>query len=87
MPFLDRLERALGRFAIPNAGLYLVIGQAVVLLGVMLRVVDPERLDLAPALVTVSNLDSGKSFTVCGSPFLRSLRIACSVRPFTSFIE
>ena len=52
MPFLDRLERALGRFAIPNAGLYLVIGQAVVLLGVMLRVVDPERLDFAPALVT-----------------------------------
>jgi len=32
MSFLDRLERALGRYAIPNAGLYLVIGQAFVLL-------------------------------------------------------
>ncbi len=52
MSFLDRLERALGRYAIPNAGLYLVIGQAFVLLAVMLRVLDPERLDFAPALVT-----------------------------------
>ena len=52
MSFLDRLERALGRFALPNAGLYLVVGQAVVLLAVMFRLLDPERLDFAPALVT-----------------------------------
>ncbi|MSU23786.1 MAG: hypothetical protein EXS32_08185 [Opitutus sp.] len=51
MSLLDKLERALGRFAVPNLSLYLVIGQAFVLLAGMLRLVDLGLLVLVPAAV------------------------------------
>jgi hypothetical protein len=51
MYFLDKLERAFGRYAIPNLALYLIIGQVFVLLAGMLGRLDLEMLDLAPALV------------------------------------
>ena len=51
MPFLDKLERALGRFAIPNLSLYLIMGQVFVLLGSMLGRLDPTLFVLVPALV------------------------------------
>ena len=51
MSFLDRLERALGRFAIPNLTLYLVIGQVGVYLALMLGRLDPEWFVLIPQLV------------------------------------
>lgn len=51
MSFLDRLERALGRFAIPNVSLYLVIGQVFVLLAWMLGQLDLRLFVLVPELV------------------------------------
>ncbi len=50
MPFLDKLERLFGRFAIPNITLYIVIGQVFVFLTAMLRIVDPMRVILVPDL-------------------------------------
>ena len=50
MPFLDKLERAFGRYAIPNLSLYLVIGQVFVLLAAMLHLLNLETLDFAPVL-------------------------------------
>ena len=47
MGILDKLERALGRFAISNLSLYLIIGQVFFVLAVMFRVLDPERVDYA----------------------------------------
>jgi hypothetical protein len=49
MSFLDKLERALGRFAIPNLSIYLVVGQVFVLLATMLRVLDPRTIVFLPA--------------------------------------
>lgn len=51
MSFLAKLERALGRFAIPNLSLYLVIGQAFVLLGALLGRVRIDWFVLVPAWV------------------------------------
>jgi hypothetical protein len=51
MPFLDKLERALGRFAISNLALYLVIGQVFVLLAAMMQLLQLEKLLFAPVLV------------------------------------
>src|SRR3954463_16227721 len=51
MAFLTKLERALGRFAIPNISLYFVIGQVFVLLGSMIGRVSLGWFVLLPALV------------------------------------
>lgn len=51
MSFLDHLERALGRFAIPNISIYIIMGQVFVLLGSMLGRLDPTLFVLVPALV------------------------------------
>lgn len=51
MSLLDKFERALGRFAIPNITLYLIIGQVFVLLGSMLGRLDATLFVLVPALV------------------------------------
>ena len=50
MSLLDRLERILGRLAVPNMSLFIVIGQAFVVLATMLKLLDPERLLYAPVL-------------------------------------
>ena len=51
MSLLDKAERQLGRFAIPNISLYLVMGQVFVLLGAMLGRIDLKYFVLLPALV------------------------------------
>jgi hypothetical protein len=51
MAFMDRLERAFGRFALPGVSLYLVIGQVGVYLLAMLRGLDPSILLFVPELV------------------------------------
>jgi hypothetical protein len=51
MTLLDKLERSLGRFAIPNITLYFVIGQVFVLLGYLAGQVDLRYFVLLPALV------------------------------------
>lgn len=51
MTFLDKLERALGRFAISNLSLYLVIGQVFVLLLALIGRIDLELCVLVPARV------------------------------------
>ena len=51
MAFLDKLERPLGRFAIPNLSLYLVMGQVFVLLAAMAQVLSLEAIIYAPVLV------------------------------------
>jgi len=51
MAFLDRLERAFGRWALPGVSLYLVIGQVGVYLLGMLHRLDPGLLMLVPELV------------------------------------
>lgn len=51
MSFLDKLERTLGRFAIPNLTLYLVIGQVFVLLSWMMGLLDLSKFVLVPELV------------------------------------
>jgi hypothetical protein len=48
--FLDRLERRLGRFAVSNLSLYLVIGQVAAFLAIRLGLLDPARLVLFPQL-------------------------------------
>ena len=48
MSFLDKLERALGRFALPNVSLYLVIGQVFVLLMAMLGRLDLQLFTFVP---------------------------------------
>lgn len=50
MPLLDKLERRLGRFAIPNLTLWLVIGQVFVFLSALLRLLDLTYFVLLPAL-------------------------------------
>lgn len=60
MSFLDQLERALGRYAIRNLGLYLVIAQVFVFLTAMFGLVRLDALDFAPALV----LDAGQWWRV-----------------------
>jgi len=50
MSFLDKLERALGRFAVPGVSLYLVIGQVFVVLTTMAGIVNPGDLGLVPQL-------------------------------------
>src|ERR1700754_1843943 len=51
MSFLDKLERVLGRFAISNISLYLIIGQVFVLLAAMLGRLDLDVIKFAPVLV------------------------------------
>ncbi len=51
MSLLDHLERVLGRFAVPHLSLYLVIGQAFVLLSALLGLLDLSYLVLWPELV------------------------------------
>lgn len=51
MSFLDKLERALGRFAIPNISLYIVIAQVFTLLTSMFQLLDLRKIALFPALV------------------------------------
>jgi hypothetical protein len=50
MSFLDRLERNLGRFAIPGLSLYLVVGQVFATLATLFGLLDPGRLVFVPAL-------------------------------------
>jgi membrane associated rhomboid family serine protease len=47
MSLLDKLERTLGRFAVSNLSLYLVIGQVAFVFATMFQLVDPERLTYA----------------------------------------
>ena len=51
MSFLDKLERALGRLAIPNLSLYLVIGQVFVFLAYLFERLDFRAVILVPAWV------------------------------------
>jgi hypothetical protein len=51
MALLDRLERALGRWALPGVSLYLVIGQVGIYLLAMLGRMDATLLMLVPELV------------------------------------
>ncbi len=51
MSFLDRLERALGRYAIANISLYIVIGQVAVLLGHLMGRIDLQWFLLVPQWV------------------------------------
>jgi hypothetical protein len=51
MSLLDKFERALGRFAIPNLTLYFVIGQVFVLLAYMAGRLDLRLFVLVPAMV------------------------------------
>lgn len=51
MGFLNRLERALGRFAIPNISLYLVMGQVIFWSVSFLGFFDLERIALLPLAV------------------------------------
>jgi hypothetical protein len=51
MSFLDKLERVLGRLAIPNLSLYLIVGQVFVLLASLVQVLDQRILTYAPILV------------------------------------
>jgi hypothetical protein len=51
MTLLDKLERSLGRYAITNLSIYLVIGQVFVLLGAMLQLFDLNLFVLVPARV------------------------------------
>jgi hypothetical protein len=51
MSLLAKLERVLGRFAIPNLSLYLVIGQVFVLLAYMFQKLELRLIVFYPALV------------------------------------
>lgn len=51
MSLLDKLDRKLGRFAIPNVTLYLIIGQVFVFLSALLGLLDLRQFVLVPALV------------------------------------
>jgi hypothetical protein len=51
MSVLSKLERTLGRLAVPNLSLYLVVGQALVYLAVMLGRINPMGLVFVPRLV------------------------------------
>lgn len=51
MPFLDKLEKLIGRWAIPHLTLWLVVGQVFVVLTTMFRLIDPNWLTFAPVYV------------------------------------
>jgi len=51
MGLLNRLEKILGRLAIPNISLYLVIGQVLVWSMAWFKYLNPERIALLPAAV------------------------------------
>jgi hypothetical protein len=46
----SKFERALGRFAIPNLALYLVVGQVAVYIAILFGRLDPNQLVLVPRL-------------------------------------
>lgn len=50
MSFLSKLERYLGRFAIPSLALYLIVGQAAVYLAILSGKLDPGMLLFVPRL-------------------------------------
>ena len=50
MSLLSRLERTVGRFAVPNLPLYLIVGQVGVYLATLLGSLDPGRLVFVPRL-------------------------------------
>ncbi len=51
MSLLDKLERALGRYAITNLSIYIVMGQVFVLLGAMFNLLDLRLFVLVPSRV------------------------------------
>ena len=51
MSLPDKLERVLGRYAIQNLSIYIVIGQVFVLLGAMFHLLDLTHFILVPAFV------------------------------------
>ena len=51
MPLIDKLERRLGRFAVPHLAIYLVAGQVFVLLTGRLGLLDPGYFLMAPVQV------------------------------------
>ncbi len=55
MSFLDKLERLLGRFAIPGISLYLIIGQVFVVLSTMAGLLNPLNLIFFPRLVLMGD--------------------------------
>ena len=55
MSFLDKLERHLGRFAIPGISLYLIIGQVFVVLSTMAGLLNPLNLIFFPRLVLLGD--------------------------------
>jgi hypothetical protein len=55
MSLLDKLERLLGRFAIPGITLYLIIGQVFVVLSTMAGLLNPLNLIFFPRLVLLGD--------------------------------
>ena len=51
MSLLDKLERSLGRYAIPHLAIFIVIGQVFVLLGAMFNLLELDYFYLVPTLV------------------------------------
>jgi hypothetical protein len=51
MSLLDKLEKAIGRWAIPNLTLFLVMGQVFVVMTTMFKLIDEDKLVYAPILV------------------------------------
>lgn len=73
MSFLDRLERLLGRVAIPHLALYLVAGQAGVLLLTLVNRLDPSLLVFVPALAAAGQWWRAVAFLLLPTPFPGSL--------------
>lgn len=77
MSLLTRLERALGRFALPDISLYLVLGQVLILGFVLLGHFDVERLALLPAAVRAG--EGWRVLTFLFIPPVRQLSMAGAV--------
>ena len=77
MSLLNRLERALGRFALPDISLYLVLGQVLVLGLALLAHFDVERIALLPAAVRAGEV--WRVFTFLFIPPVLQLTMARAV--------
>ncbi len=81
---LDFLERKLGRFALPNVTIYLIIGQVFVTLTSMFGLLDPSRLLLVPYLAI--NGEPWRLVTFLLSPPPVSGRLSLMLLPFAWWI-
>jgi Pyruvate/2-oxoacid:ferredoxin oxidoreductase delta subunit len=83
---LDKLERVFGRFALPNATLYIIVGQVFVALTALLGLLDLRQFVLVPILVTHGEPWRVLTFIFFPPPVNFSSMLSVALLPFAWWI-